>query len=258
MVLEPKAPASFSVSNLAINAAEINLGENIEISVLITNIGDFSGSYDAILKMNDKIMESKQVVLGGGDHTTVIFRVTPQSTGEHSVTIGDLSAVFTVKEPPAAITVSPEINGFAVTPIYDTETGKLVSARIDYQVNGVEALSPESELVLQVLHEGEPLEEITLLSANQLQSNENTGSQGYIPSLGWNTGLYTFYAELTDGESPVQSTELKQFTVTPESLTKAVSWRTLGIVIGAVFISMATVLVLILYRKRNLLFNYNK
>jgi len=257
-VQEPKAPASFSISDLTVNAAEINLGESVEISALITNTSDLSGSYDVILKMNDTIMESKQVTLDGGGDTTVIFSVTPQSSGEHSVNIGDLFAVFVVKEPPTATTVSPEIKGFGVTPIYDHETGKLVSARIDYQVNGTEELTPESKLVLKILHEGEPLEEILLLSANQLQSNESTGSQGYVPSLGWNTGLYTFYAELTDGESPVQSTEQKQFTVTPESLTKAVSWRTLGIVIGSVFISMAMIVALIIYRRRNLLFNYNK
>ena len=149
-----------------------------------------------------------------------------------------------------------KISNFNVTPVYDTETGKLVSARIDYQINEPEELAPEAELTLKVFFDGEPLEEVPLLPLSQLQSDGNIGSLGYIPSLGWRTGLYTFQAELYEGQSSVQSTEQCQFTVTPESITKVVSWRTLGIVIGAAVISVMVILALILYRRRDMLRDY--
>jgi hypothetical protein len=259
-VQEPKAPATFSISSLTVNAAEFNLGDSIEISALITNTGDLTGSYDATMEMDDTIIESKQVTLDGGKDTTINFNVTPQSIGEHSVNIGDLFAVFVVKELPALSEVkalpadSLGIGGFGVTPIYDLETGKLVSARIDCQVNGAKELTPAGELVLKVLHEGEPLEEISLLSSNQLNSNVSTSSQGYVPSTGWQVGHYTFYAELANGESFVQSTE-EHLTVTPESLTHVVSWM-LGIIIGITFLAILTIVGLILYRRRDMLRDY--
>ena len=262
-VKEPKAPAAFTISELKIALTEIYLGDFVTIYVLVSNTGDLAGKYEAILQLDDVVVQSKEVTLNGGDSTTIAFSVTPDIVGEHTVNIGDLLAVFEVKEPPPAnveppTPVNSEISSFSVTPIYDSETGKLVSAWIDYHINGPEELISEAELILKVFLDGEFLEEISLLSLSQVQADGNTGSRGYIPSLGWNIGSYTFLAELYEGESLVHNSELSHFTVTPESITKVVSWRTLGIVIGSIFILIVLTVVLILYRRRSMLSGYTE
>jgi len=118
-------------------------------------------------------------------------------------------------------------------------------------------LAPESELTVKVLYEGEFLEEIPLLSVGQLQPDVNTGSLGYIPSLGWRAGLYTFQVALYEGESLIDSPEQSEFTVTPESVAAVVSWRTLGIIIGSMVILIMIVLAFVLYRRREMFRAYS-
>ena len=125
--------------------------------------------------------------------------------------------------------------------------------------DGAGALPPKAELTVKVSFEGEALEEIPMLDLDQSQIDGNTCSlgQGYIPSLGWSTALYTFNAELRDGESVIyQSTEQRQFMVTPESVTKVVSWKTLGVVIGSMVIVIVLTVALVLYHRRDMLRDY--
>ena len=129
-----------------------------------------------------------------------------------------------------------------------TSIGKLISTRIDYQISNAEELTPEAELILKVLLDGEPLEEISLLALSQLQPDSNTGSLNYIPTVtGWSAGLYTFQAELYEDEQSVDSPMQGQFRVTPEAITAVVSWQTLGVIIGATLVLVVIVVVLVLY-----------
>ena len=100
------------------------------------------------------------------------------------------------------------------------------------------------------------MEELPPLSLSRLQSDGNTGSLGYMPSLGWRTGLYTFQAELYLAENSVHSTEQRQFMVAPESTTKVVSWQILGVVIGVMLIASAVTVAFVLYRRRDMFRDY--
>jgi hypothetical protein len=260
-VKEPEAPADFTTSALNITPNEVSPGDSVTIAVLVSNNGDLSGSYEAVLKIDDAVVQTKEVTISGGDSEIISFSITPDTPGRYTVDVNGLAGTYEVQSPlpPAAIEASnpgPGIGSFDVTPIYDNETGKLVSARIDYQLNESQDLNPESELNLKVYYEGELLEELSLLAMSQWQPGENTVSAGYIPSLGWNPGLYTFQVELYGGDSSVQSTEQYQFTVTPESITRVVSWKTLGIVVGATLILVTVVVAIILYRRRDMLRDY--
>jgi hypothetical protein len=109
---------------------------------------------------------------------------------------------------------------------------------------------------LKVSLNGEFLETVPLLTLSQMQPDGRTGSLGYIPSLGWLAGQYTLQAELNEGESTVQSSPPEQFVVTPEAITKVVSWKTLGIIIGAMLLVIAAVETLVVYRNRRMLRGY--
>ncbi len=256
----PEAPAVFTLGVLNITPTEINPGDRVAIEVLVTNTGDLTGSYEAILQMDDVVLQTKEVTLDGGASVIISFNLTPDRVGEHTVKIGGLLAVFEVETPQPVVeelsSAGPGISDFSVIPIYDSETGKLISARIDYQIHEPEELTPENTLALKVFYADESLADIPPLSLSQLQSDGNTGSFGYIPSSGWRPGIYTFQAELYEGMKLIQSTDQQQFTVTPESITRVFSWKTLGIVVGTTFLLSMVILATVLYRRRNMLGGY--
>ncbi len=100
--------ASFSASDLSVTSKEVNPGEDLSISVLITNTGDLSGSYEVSLKIDDVIVQTKKVTLGGGDSKTVSFSVTPNTAGERSVDVNGLLETFKVTTSTAPPASAPE------------------------------------------------------------------------------------------------------------------------------------------------------
>ena len=100
-IFAPTNPASFTVTDLSLTPGEVNLGESVSISVLITNTGDLTGSYEVTLQMNDMAVETKEVTLDGGDNEIISFSVIPDTAGEHTVNISDLLGTFEVKVPEA-------------------------------------------------------------------------------------------------------------------------------------------------------------
>lgn len=51
-------------------------------------------------------------------------------------------------------------------------------------------------------------------------------------------------------------TQQEHVNVTPEAITRAVSWKILGVLIGAAFIAILAIVGLIIYRKRDTLRGY--
>jgi VCBS repeat-containing protein len=257
----PQAPATFTVSELNITPTEANPGGSLEISVLVTNVGDLPGNYQAVLQIDGVPVQTKDVNINGGDSTIVSFSITQDAAGQHQVNIGGLQGTFNVQQPSVAIAQEPsqpklEISSFSVAPSYDEAINKLVGARIVYQMNQPFESFPEDELVLKVSLEDQLLETIHLLTLSQLQSDGKTGELNYIPSSGWTTGKYTFQAELYEGDSLIQDMPAPPLIVTPELITKAVSWKTLGIVVGITLLLTMVIVAAILYRKRDMLRDY--
>ncbi len=124
-ILAYTRPAAFTASDLVITPAEVSIGGEVTISLLITNSGDLSGSYEATLKIDDVVVATEEVTLAGGDSVTVSFSVAPDAAGIYAVDVGGLSGTFEVKIeiPPSAtfaavdLTISPaEVNvGESVT-----------------------------------------------------------------------------------------------------------------------------------------------
>jgi hypothetical protein len=142
------SPASFAVADLSITPGELELGEGLTISVLVTNTGDLTGSYELNLKIDDMVVQTKEVTLDGGDSEVVGFSVTPDTAGEHIVDIAGLRATFVVKAPkaPAAFTtstlsVSPaevDIGESVMVSVIVTNTGDLAgSYEVTLKIDGM-------------------------------------------------------------------------------------------------------------------------
>ena len=148
-VLAHTHPASFTVADLSITPKIIDFGEDVSISVIVTNAGDLTGSYEMSLKIDDMVAQTKEVTLDGGDSETISFSVTPETVGEHTVNIGDLLGSFEVKTPPRApasfvfraLTVSPaEVNiGERVAiSVTVTNTGDLTGTyKVTLKIDGI-------------------------------------------------------------------------------------------------------------------------
>lgn len=112
-VLPILAPASFTVTDLTVTPTEVEVSEEVTVSVTVTNIGGTEGSYTLALEINGTVEETETLSLTGGAFTTVGFRVTREDPGNYTVRVGELETGFTVKEPTAKfrisdLTVTPE------------------------------------------------------------------------------------------------------------------------------------------------------
>jgi len=93
--------AVFTSSNLSTSPSEVNIGETVTISVLITNAGDAAGSYEVTLKINGVVEATKEVTLGPGTSQEVTFSTARDVAGSYTVDVNGHSGSFTVKEKPA-------------------------------------------------------------------------------------------------------------------------------------------------------------
>ena len=93
-------PATFIFSDLAINPSEAFTGEAVQISVNVTNIGDFEGNQTVDLQINGVIKDSMNLTLSGHSNETVQFSYIELNDGTYNVTIGDLMGDFLIKPAP--------------------------------------------------------------------------------------------------------------------------------------------------------------
>jgi hypothetical protein len=251
-------PASFTVSDLVVNPAVINAGDNVNVSTHVTNNGGLAGTYNAVLQIDDTIIETRTIELGAGESREVVFTVRPEVAGQHIIATGGLQESLTVQAPSsvavkAPVNPEPGIGNLRVTPIHDNQTGILVATRIEYELYVPEERTAGTGLNLKVYYEGALIEEIPLLSLNNLVAGNNSGILDYIPSDGWESGVYSFQAELYENEIPVQSTESMDVTVTSEEIAAVVSWKILGIIIGAAVVLAGIVITAVIIRRRDML-----
>jgi len=99
-VLPIIGPALFRVSDLTVTPAEVEVGNEVTISLVLTNIGEEEGSYTLVLKVNQVVEDTKTITLDAGASTAVQFKVTKEEAGAYDVEIGELSDGFNVKEVP--------------------------------------------------------------------------------------------------------------------------------------------------------------
>jgi len=95
------APAAFTVSKLFISPAEVEIGQSVTISVIVTNTGGQPGTYKVVLKINGIVEATEEVTVSAGASKKVTFARAKDVAGSYSVEVDGLSGSFTVKEKPA-------------------------------------------------------------------------------------------------------------------------------------------------------------
>ncbi|GAH55591.1 unnamed protein product, partial [marine sediment metagenome] len=81
-------------------------GEEVTVSLTVTNIGEEEGTYTVNLKIDGLVAELAEVTLKGGASTTVSFTLT-EAEGTYQVEVDGLTDGFTVTAP-----------GFVLSPGY--------------------------------------------------------------------------------------------------------------------------------------------
>ena len=98
-VMARTSPASFTIADLSVTPDVVSFGESVSITALVTNTGDLTGSYEVNLTVDDEVVQTQEVSLDGGASETLSFSITPDTIGDHTVSIGDLSGTIEVKTP---------------------------------------------------------------------------------------------------------------------------------------------------------------
>ncbi len=159
-VLSYTRPAAFTTSALSISPTEVDIGKSVTISVLVTNTGDLTGSYEVTLKIANVAVATKDVTLAGGASQTVIFTTARDVTGTYSVNVNGLSGTLTVKVPvappaPAAFTAS----ALAISP---TEVDIGESVTINVLVTNTGDLTGSYEVTLKIANVAVATKDVTL------------------------------------------------------------------------------------------------
>lgn len=166
------------------------------------------------------------------------------SAGEEKTILLELKTVF--------------FEGFSIVPFNDKNTGKLAMAQVVYAVNNLYAAFAQAEVVLNVSHDGTPLDETVLVNLTPLEKGKIELSYNYIPAEGWQPGIYRFQLKLMiDGEPYIVSAEKELENIGPSPLTTTpppggkFNWSLAGgIAGGAVLVVIAAVIAVMILRKR--------
>jgi VCBS repeat-containing protein len=263
VVKKPLSPANFEVSEIIVNPLLIESGNKIDVSVLVKNTGDLSGTYPAVMTVDDIAIKTQEVTLAGSAGRIVTFSFTSDAVGQHKISFGGLVAPFEVISPPllpppVGNISGPEISSFSVAPGFDPSTNKLVYARVVYKMNQEWESLGNVKLMLTVFNNNQYVEQIPMLTLSQIKLDGKTGELDYTPTPGWQIGEYSFRAELFKNESLIQDTSFEHLIVTSEQTTAVVSWKTLGVIIGGVFVLGTIILIFVLYSRRDMLRDYWK
>jgi hypothetical protein len=248
-------PATFVLKWLTISPAEADIGQEVTVSVLIANTGDATGSHDVILSIDDVVEATESIVdLAGGASQEVTFTITRENVGVYTVNVNgtiDTLVVSHAEEPAVAIEL------FNITPSYESDTGVVTLARVDYGIyeSYYATLFSEldAELVLKISLDSDSLEEIVLIASGQSEPGMRTGVLNYTPAGGWKSGTYGFQAELRTDEGIIETSPPIRLIITPEAAAGVVSWATLGEIIGGVLVIALLAVLLILHRNRDML-----
>ena len=83
-------PASFQVTDLIFDSDWIQVGESVQLSVNVTNIGDQTGNHSITLTIDSEPITTETVQLSGLESVTVDFTATIMTEGNHTVQVGNL------------------------------------------------------------------------------------------------------------------------------------------------------------------------
>jgi hypothetical protein len=91
-------PAEFEVISLDVEPTEVTTGDTLTITAVVENTGGSEGTYNAVLTVDDDIVETKEVTLAAGETQMATFSLVVTEAGTYQLGVGELSAGLTVNE----------------------------------------------------------------------------------------------------------------------------------------------------------------
>lgn len=114
--LIPKPP-HFKLTNLILEPNWIQFGDPVQISVNVTNVGDEAGNYTVTVTLVDEPIASKTVQLSGKESKIVEVSATGIVEGNHTITVGDLTASLRVTSEAPSRPAKMEITNLGISRI---------------------------------------------------------------------------------------------------------------------------------------------
>jgi hypothetical protein len=99
----PKNYADFEVGALSVVRNGVSIGEAAKVSTTVTNTGGVQGTYNAVLTIDGKQAEQKDVSIDPGASQSVSFQVTENSPGSYKLEIGGSTAMLNVYQWPISL-----------------------------------------------------------------------------------------------------------------------------------------------------------
>jgi len=184
--IEVVAPASFVTSDLSIEPITVQIGETVEISVDVSNVGGLEGSHLTVLSINEVVEDEHEIALESRGSETVIFEYNPTQPGTFRVEIDGLTGTFTVVEP-----ASFELDKLIIEP---TTAMEGESITISVECSNVGGVSGPYEVILNVDGEEEDTSTVTLDAGESTTVSFDVSSTQpgtYSVEIGDLTGSYT-------------------------------------------------------------------
>jgi hypothetical protein len=95
----PPTPAKFSVTSLDLSSEQVEPGQEVLVTVNVTNTGGSEGSYTLDLTINGEVEQTKTVTLAASASDTVTFVVIKEELGTYTVSVDGLTKEFIVGAP---------------------------------------------------------------------------------------------------------------------------------------------------------------
>ena len=100
-------PATFTTADLTITPGEVNIGENVTISVSVANTGDLAGSHKVTLKIDNVVASTYPITLAAGASREVSFTTFKDVAATYAVNVDGLIGTFVVKPAPTPPAPTP-------------------------------------------------------------------------------------------------------------------------------------------------------
>ena len=92
----PPTPANFTVTSLDLSSEQVKPGQEVLVTVNVTNSGGCEGSYTLNLTINGAVEQTRTVTLAPLAANTVTFSVTKEEPGNYTISVDGVTKEFTV------------------------------------------------------------------------------------------------------------------------------------------------------------------
>ncbi len=89
-------PAAFTIAEMGMDPGMPEPGDNVTVSVKVTNIGGQQGTYKVVLKVDDVTIKTQDVTLAGGASQVVNLTIIAGKLGTYTIKIGELTCTMEV------------------------------------------------------------------------------------------------------------------------------------------------------------------